>query len=107
MLVTIGVSRLANSRVEIRVARPQHDWNDAQEYLTETETRAVLLALGIGEEAITSHLKLLALHVERVLQEMAGEIWIDAVQNRLALIHGVLMNDVKFPWFSGTIGEGR
>ena len=35
-------------------------------------------------------------HVERVLQEMAGEIWIDAVQNRLALIHGVLVNDVKF-----------
>jgi hypothetical protein len=60
MLVIIGVSRLANSRVEIRVARPQHDSNAAQEYLTETETRAVLLALGIGEETINSHLKLLA-----------------------------------------------
>jgi len=60
MLVIISVSRLANSRVEIRVARPQHDSNAAQEYLTETETRAVLLALGIGEETINSHLKLLA-----------------------------------------------
>jgi hypothetical protein len=60
MLVIIGISRLANSRVEIRVARPQHDSNVAQEYLTETEARAVLLGLGIGEEAINSHLKLLA-----------------------------------------------
>ena len=60
MLVIISVSRLANSRLEIRVARPQHDSNDAQEYSTETETRAALLALGIGEEAINSHLKLLA-----------------------------------------------
>lgn len=60
MLVIIGVSRLANSRVEIRVERPQHDSNAAQEYRTETETRAVLLSLGIGEEAINSHLKLLA-----------------------------------------------
>ena len=33
---------------------------------------------------------------ERVLQEMAGEIWVDAAQNRLALIHGVLMNDIRF-----------
>jgi hypothetical protein len=60
MLVIIGVSRLANSRVEIRVARPQHDSNPAQEYPTETETRAVLMAFGIGQEAIDSHLKLLA-----------------------------------------------
>jgi hypothetical protein len=60
MLVIIGVSRLANSRVEIRVARPQHDSKPAQEYPTETETRAVLLAFGIGQEAIDSHLKLLA-----------------------------------------------
>jgi hypothetical protein len=49
MLVIIGVSHLANSRVEIRVARPQHDSNDAQEYLTETEACTVLLALGVGE----------------------------------------------------------
>jgi hypothetical protein len=34
--------------------------------------------------------------VERVLQEMAGEIWVDAAQNRLAVIHGVLMNDIRF-----------
>jgi len=60
MLVIIAVSRLANSRVEIRVARPQHDSNASLEYLTETETRAVRSSLGIGDEAINSHLKLLA-----------------------------------------------
>ncbi len=45
--------------------------------------------------------------VERVLQEMAGEIWVDAAQNRLALIHGVLMNDVKFAGgFLGRLERG-
>ena len=32
----------------------------------------------------------------RVLHEMAGEIWIDAKQQRLVSINGQLMNDVKF-----------
>ena len=60
MLVIISVSRSANSRLGIRVVRPQNESNAAQEYLTETAIRAVLLTLGIGEEAINSHLKLLA-----------------------------------------------
>lgn len=32
----------------------------------------------------------------RVLQQMGGEIWVDARQKRLASIRGQLMNDVKF-----------
>ena len=60
MLVIVSASRLANDRVEIRVARPQHDLNPAQEYASATEARAVLLGLGIGQEAVESHLKLLA-----------------------------------------------
>jgi len=45
--------------------------------------------------------------VERVLQEMAGEIWVDAAQNRLALIHGVLMNDIRFAGgFLGRLDKG-
>ena len=32
----------------------------------------------------------------KVLREMKGEIWINAQQQRLASIHGQLMNDVKF-----------
>ena len=60
MLVIVSVSRLDNDRVEIRVARPQHDSNPAQEYPSETEARAVLLGFGIGQESVDSHLKLLA-----------------------------------------------
>jgi hypothetical protein len=60
MLVIVSVSRVAGDRVEIRVARPQHDSSPAQEYQSETDARAVLLAFGISQEAIDSHLKLLA-----------------------------------------------
>ncbi len=45
--------------------------------------------------------------VERVLQEMAGEIWVDAAQNRLARIHGVLVNDIRFAGgFLGRLEKG-
>ncbi len=60
MLVIVSVTRLANDKVEIRVARPQHDSNPVQEYPSEKEAQAVLLDLGISQEAIDSHLKLLA-----------------------------------------------
>ena len=60
MLVIIGLSQLANSRVEIRVARPQHDSSRGQNYPSEKEVRAVLADFGISEELIASHLKLLA-----------------------------------------------
>ena len=59
MLVIISVSRLDTGTVAIRVARPQHDLNLTQEYPSSKEMRSVLSTLGIGDEAIDSHLKLL------------------------------------------------
>ena len=60
MLVIISVRRLDNDRIEIGVARPQHDSNPTQNYPSEKEVRAVLLDFGISQGAIDSHLKLLA-----------------------------------------------
>ena len=60
MLVIISVTRLDNDRIEIEVARPQHDSNPSQNYAFEKEARAVLSDFGISEELIASHLKLLA-----------------------------------------------
>jgi hypothetical protein len=51
-------SPLDNERIEIGVARPQHD--PTQNYPSERDVRAVLSDLGISEETIDSHLKLLA-----------------------------------------------
>ena len=60
MLVIISVRRLDNDRIEIGVARPQHDANPTHNYPSEKEARAVLSDFGISEELMASHLKLLA-----------------------------------------------
>jgi hypothetical protein len=60
MLVIVSVRRLDNDRIEIGVARPQHDSNPTHNYASEKEVRAVLSDFGISEESIASHLKLLA-----------------------------------------------
>jgi hypothetical protein len=60
MLVIVSVSRLDNDRIEIGVARPQHDSNPTHDCRSEKEARAVLSYFGISEELMASHLKLLA-----------------------------------------------
>jgi len=60
MLVIVSVRRPDNERIEIGVARPPHDSNRTQNYPSERDLRPVLSDLGISEETINSHLKLLA-----------------------------------------------
>jgi hypothetical protein len=60
MLVIVSVRRLDNDRIEVGVARPQHDANPTHNYRSEKEVRVVLSDFGISEETIASHLKLLA-----------------------------------------------
>ena len=60
MLVIVSVSRLDNDRIEVGVARPQHDSNPTHNYPSEKEVRGVLSDFGISEGAIDTHLKLLA-----------------------------------------------
>jgi hypothetical protein len=59
MLVIVSVRRLDNDRMQIAVARPQHDLNRSLEYDSEQQIREVLPIFGISTEAITLHLKLL------------------------------------------------
>jgi hypothetical protein len=59
MLVIVSVSRLDNDRIQIGVARPQHDSNRSLEYNSEQEMREVLSTFGISTETIILHLKLL------------------------------------------------
>ena len=58
MLVIISVRRL-DHRIEIGVARPQHNANPTHDYPSEKEARTVLADFGISEELMASHLKLL------------------------------------------------
>ena len=60
MLVIVSVSRLDNDRIEVGVARPQHDSNPTHNYAFDKEVRDVLVDLGVSEELVASHLKLLA-----------------------------------------------
>ncbi len=61
MLVIVSVSRRDSDRIEIGVARPQHDSNPTHDYRSEREVRAgVLSDFGVSEETIASHFKLLA-----------------------------------------------
>ena len=60
MLIIVSVRRLDNDRIEIGVAKPQHDLNPTRDYNSEKEVRAILSDFGVSEELIASHLKLLA-----------------------------------------------
>jgi len=60
MLVIVSLSRLITDKLTIRINKPQHDSNDAQEYSSLQDARIVLSDFGISEEVINSHFELLA-----------------------------------------------
>ena len=60
MLIIISVSRPDNDKLTIRASRPQHYSHALLEYSLGKEVRRVLSALGITDETIDAHLKLLA-----------------------------------------------
>ena len=55
MLVIVSLARLDDDRIEIGVARPQHNSNPTHNYHSESEVRAVLLDFGISEETLVLH----------------------------------------------------
>ena len=52
-----GVRRMDNDKIQIGVARLQHDYNPTDDYASEIEVRAVPSDFGIGEETIAIQLK--------------------------------------------------
>ncbi len=59
MLVIVSVNRLTSNKVQICVSRPQHKASSVQSYRSGAEARAVLVHLGVSEEAIDYYFKLL------------------------------------------------
>jgi len=56
MIVIVSVSKLDNGRIQVGVAKPQHDSKRAQSYASENEARKVLLGFGVGDEAADLYL---------------------------------------------------
>ena len=55
MLVIVGLSKLEDGTIQIRVGKPQHYVNFVRSY-TEEEAREVLLEWGIEDEMVNEHL---------------------------------------------------
>ena len=52
MLVITSVRRLDDERIEIGIARPQHDSNPTRNYSSDKEARAVLSDFGFSVEPL-------------------------------------------------------
>jgi hypothetical protein len=56
MIVIISISKLSNGRVQLGVAKPQHNSKPVQSYSSEKEARNVLLTFGVDEDATNLYL---------------------------------------------------
>jgi hypothetical protein len=59
MIVIISIGKLDNGRIQVGVAKPQHNLKPVQSYFSEREAREVLLSFGVDEDA--AHLYLFKL----------------------------------------------
>src|SRR2546427_12554454 len=56
MVVIVSVSKLLNGRIQVAVAKPQHNSKPVQSYGSEEEAREVLLGLGVAYETADYYL---------------------------------------------------
>jgi len=56
MVVIVSVSKLHNGKIQVAVAKPQHNSKPVQSYVSEKEVREVLLALGVAGETADNYL---------------------------------------------------
>ena len=77
MVVIVSVSKLHNGRIQVAVAKPQHNSKPVQSYVSEKEVREILLALGVAPQQPRGSKRMLAVcragsKVTEVLAQYAG-----------------------------------
>jgi len=56
MIVIVSISKLNNGRIQVGVAKPQHNSKPVQSYASENEARKVLLSIGVDDDAADLYL---------------------------------------------------
>jgi hypothetical protein len=56
MIVIVSLSKLTDGRIQVAVAKPQHNSKPAQTYSSEKEAREVLLTFGVDTDAVDLYL---------------------------------------------------
>jgi hypothetical protein len=87
MLVIVGITKLDNGRIQVAVARPQHNSRSVRDYPSEQEARNVLRELGLEGETISEYL--IRMHPLSPNQELKFSP-ADIAQHQL-LLHGFKM----------------